>query len=541
MRKTTYIPVLLAMAAASAVADAGDPPSEVARLNYMEGPVSFRPGSVEDWTAASLNYPLTIGDHLWTDDGARAELHVGSNGIRMNSRTALAVLNLDDRTVQLSLTEGWVQIHLRYLANDETFEVDTPNAAMSLVAPGDYLIGADSEQGRTTAIVRGGEADITAAGSEFSLRPRESAGITITDTGAQELDSVPPSSAFEDWCRNRDFREDQAFSREARYVPREMIGAEDLGQYGVWREDAQYGWVWVPTGVPAGWAPYRYGHWAWVEPWGWTWIDDAPWGFAPFHYGRWAFVGAAWVWVPGRMMVAVRPVYAPALVAFVGGPRFGVAAWFPLGPGEVYRPAYAASEVYVRNVNIVHVTDIDAIGVTNVRYMNQSVAGAVSVVPHDAFVSARPVARAAIMVPHETIMRAEVVGTTAPIAPTRVSVLAGSGGVVNTPPARFVDCTVVARQTPPPAPVPFAAKEQALRANGGRPLDTAQMNAIRGSAPPARPMARAAAPARPAAAPIAERPANAEARPSDQPREQHSQPAAKKTEKKKTEKKTERQ
>ena len=113
-----------------------------------------------------------------------------------------------------------------------------------------------------------------------------------------------------------------------------MVGYEDLGQNGVWSEAPEYGPVWRPRSVEIGWAPYRYGRWAWVEPWGWTWIDDAPWGFAPFHYGRWAMAGGVWVWVPGRMVVGVRPVYAPALVAFVGTSRFGVAAWFPLGPAR---------------------------------------------------------------------------------------------------------------------------------------------------------------------------------------------------------------
>ena len=108
-----------------------------------------------------------------------------------------------------------------------------------------------------------------------------------------------------------------------RYVPRAMIGVEDLDDNGTWSIVAAYGTVWVPR-VPAGWAPYRFGHWAWIEPWGWTWIDDAPWGFAPFHYGRWAFVGDRWVWIPGA--IVARPVYAPALVVFVGGNGWSVSA-----------------------------------------------------------------------------------------------------------------------------------------------------------------------------------------------------------------------
>ncbi len=83
------------------VAFAQDPPSRVARLNLLEGPVSFQPASVDNWTQATLNYPLTIGDHLYTDEGARAEMHIGSSGIRLAPRTNMSFLNLDDRTVQI--------------------------------------------------------------------------------------------------------------------------------------------------------------------------------------------------------------------------------------------------------------------------------------------------------------------------------------------------------------------------------------------------------------------------------------------------------
>jgi hypothetical protein len=267
-----------------------------------------------------------------------------------------------------------------------------------------------------------------------------------------------------------------------------------------------------------GWAPYREGHWAWVQPWGWTWIDDEPWGFAPFHYGRWAFVAGAWSWVPGRLDPAVRPVYAPALVAFVGGPRFGVAvgvggvgmaAWFPLGPGEVYRPAYAVSPAYVTQINIVHVTDVTVINrvdVVNVHYVNQGVPGAVVAVPHDAFVGARPVAAVAVHVDAREVAGAPVMMTAA-IPPQRASVLAGPVRTV-APPARFADAHVVTKSTPAPAPVSFAAQQHALEANGGRPLEPAAMNNLRASAPRANTATPPARNDRPASvAPRSEAPA----------------------------------
>lgn len=491
MRRFYVLAGLLTIAAAAF--GQVDPPSRVARLNFMQGPVSFRPGSVDEWAAATLNFPLNTGDYLWADQGARAELHVGSTAIRMDQTTAISVVNLTDQLAQFSLTAGSLNVHIRYLGPHENFEVDTPNVAIMLVRPGDYRIIADADNAVSTLVVRAGDAEVTAGASgAFNVRNGEMARLTGTDAVQQEV-SKPRRPTLDGWTSERDAREDRA-TISARYVPREMIGYEDLDANGRWINIPPYGMVWQPNVAAAGWAPYRQGHWAWVDPWGWTWIDDMPWGFAPFHYGRWAYVGTGWYWVPGA--VAVRPVYSPALVAFVGGGGIGVgvAAWFPLGPGEVYRPAYHVSEVYVRNVNVAYVSNVSVItSVGPAVYVNKRVVGAVTVVPHEVFVGARPVGVAVVAVRPEMLVSARVVGYTAPIAPERVSVLArpiGGTVVVRTPPAVFVQRTVVARTPPPPAPVNFAARQEALRENPGRPLDQAQLNSIRAAQPPRPAMVR---------------------------------------------------
>ncbi len=104
--------------------------------------------------------------------------------------------------------------------------------------------------------------------------------------------------------------------------------------------------------------------------------------------------------------VAVRPVYAPALVAFVGGVGISIGGgpgvgWFPLAPGEVYVPYYRGSRGYVERVNVtntvVNVTRVTNIynqrNVTNITYVNQRVNNGVTLVSRDTFVNARPVAR----------------------------------------------------------------------------------------------------------------------------------------------------
>ena len=300
------------------------------------------------------------------------------------SRTAFQFLNLNDRNVQVKLTEGTLSIHLRELQQDETFEVDTPNVAFVLLRPGDYRIDADPDAQTTLVTVRAGaRARAPAEGQSFGLRAGEQARVTGEESVGYDIQPAPAPDGWDRWCMDRTNRENQSVS--ARYVSRDVIGYEDLDQYGSWSTAPDYGPVWIPRTMPVGWAPYRYGHWAWIEPWGWTWVDDAPWGFAPFHYGRWAYFGGSWAWVPGPVAVRgagpmmVRPVYSPALVAWVGGAHWGVSVaiggggpvgWVPLGPREVYVPAYHASPNYITRVNTNN-TVINNVNVTNIYNTNE--------------------------------------------------------------------------------------------------------------------------------------------------------------------------
>jgi hypothetical protein len=151
----------------------------------------------------------------------------------------------------------------------------------------------------------------------------------------------------------------------------------------------------------------------------------------------------------------------------------------------VYRPSYVVSDVYLRNMNVAYVSNpalIVRIGGPSV-YVNQRVVGAVMVVPHDAFVNARPVAAAAIVVRPEMLVSVRVTGFAPAIAPERVSVMAGGAVAVHAPPAMMVQRAVVVRNAPPPPPVAFAARQEALRQNPGRPLDANQMNSLRAAQP----------------------------------------------------------
>jgi hypothetical protein len=465
----------------SNVQDQGDqdPPSRVARMNYTQGSVSFQPGGEGDWVTAVPNRPLTTGDNLWTDQGSRAEMHVGSTAIRLAPETSVTLLDLDDRTTQLRLSAGTVILRVRHLDDGDLVEVDTPNLAFNLQHPGEYRVDVDSNGDMTNVSVLSGRGEVTGGGYSYTVVAGQSARFSGTDQLNYDIAQLPRADEFDNWAVERDHREDGAES--ANYVSSEMTGYEDLDDYGRWEYVGGYGTVWVPAGVASDWAPYRNGHWAYIEPWGWTWVEDEPWGFAPFHYGRWAYAGSRWCWVPGP--VAVRPVYAPALVAFVGGVGISIGGgpgvgWFPLAPGEVYVPYYRGSRGYVERVNVtntvVNVTRVTNIynqrNVVNLTYVNQRVNNGVTLVSRDTFVNARPVARNLGRFDARQVADARV-ERRIDVQPIRVSVLGSGTPARFRPPQAIINRQVVATQRPASPRQPFDQRQAAINIRTERPSE----------------------------------------------------------------------
>ncbi|MGC1200243.1 MAG: DUF6600 domain-containing protein [Candidatus Acidiferrales bacterium] len=489
------VAILLGLSTASAARAQDDPPGRVARISFMSGSVSYQISGDQDWVQADPNHPLTTGDNLWADKDSRAEVHVGATAIRLSNETGISLLNLDDRTVQVQLAQGTIEVHLRHLSPGDAYEIDTPNLAFSLQQPGEYRIQTDPDGNSTIIVVREGQGLVTGGGETYTLDAGNSYTISGTDQLTYDTGAAPGFDDFENWCQNRDQVENNAVS--AQYVSRDVDGYYDLDANGDWSNDNDYGAVWYPH-VAAGWVPYHYGHWIWVGPWGWTWVEDESWGFAPFHYGRWAYVGTRWGWVPGP--VVVRPVYAPALVGFVGGGGFSMSvtvgfgggfagvAWFPLGPRDVYVPGYHCSPRYVQNINITNSRVINATRVTNVynttvvnktvvvnNYTYEKNATAVTAVSRDTFINARPVGRESVRVTSDQLSGAHVVENT-PLAPTQHSYVSSEVKAATArPKVAFEQRAMVARLSPA---VPVSRQQQAFT-NDSRPFNQEPAPAVR--------------------------------------------------------------
>ncbi len=447
--------------------DQYDPPARVARLNWINGDVSFQPAGLEEWTSAILNYPLSLSDHLYTGKDSRAEIHIGPNAIRLDANSNFGFLNLDDSIVQVSLTEGSLEIHLRVLAEDDSFEIATPNGAITLLRAGDYRIDTDPVRDASMLTVRNGQAELFFAGATSMIVRSQETAYFKTDQ-SPEVRSANTMDEFDTFATKRDdavpAEADPSSRRRgddvtvAELAAEGMTGAEDLSTYGSWENNTPYGPAWVPP-VDANWVPYSDGNWAYQEPWGWTWIDSAPWGFAPFHYGRWVYASYHWVWVPGPRRQT--QVYAPALVTFIGGGPADNVSWIPLGPRDLWIPPWR-----IRTDNPIPAR------LSSNRWAPGAV---VSMSPMD-FTAGSRVRPISGLGP-----QGQVIGSSPNIAPVRDSILVK--------PSRLRPLTsnrpLIARTAPPAPPLTFAMVATLLAVNPGRPLQPKQLEAVRRQIPKA--------------------------------------------------------
>ncbi len=373
-------------AATAPVAGSDDVPLIAGRIAYVGGPARVWDARENNWRDAALNETIGPSSAVRTETGSRMEVVIGTTALRLNSGSSLTWAALDPQHTEVELDSGSLIVSLRSeIGRAPALPASAASASSSAADPGGAADDAPREaNGMFPVVVLAGQVAVTLerAGASRFVVDEEGRRLTVragadavsvehggtrtvmargqtlafnTETGQGLATAAALDEAFLAWSGERDRQAGSASTWQ--YVSPAMTGADALDGHGDWQVDQNYGPIWYPTTVSAGWAPYRYGRWTWVAPWGWTWVDDAPWGYAPFHYGRWAYVGSRWGWVPGDWVAS--PVYSPALVGYYGGGASitlssGAPAsigWFPLAPWEPWYPAYRYSPRYLASVN----------------------------------------------------------------------------------------------------------------------------------------------------------------------------------------------
>lgn len=247
-------PALVVSLAAGSASAQSPAPARVAALTHIEGSVAFAPAGATEWSDVMAKRPVTRGDRLWTDKGARAEVQVGSAALHMDSETFVEVIALDRNLLQASLNEGTVNTRVRQGEGGDNFEITTPQLAFRAVQPGDHRIDVDPSQGTTRIVVRSGAAVVYGAdGGALRLEAGQQMAFSGRDLKVAGHGALRDGS-FDRWAADRNRTEDQAIA--ARRVPQAVMGH----QSGTDRA--------MPN-----WTPNQHGHWEWIAPWGWTWVQ----------------------------------------------------------------------------------------------------------------------------------------------------------------------------------------------------------------------------------------------------------------------------
>src|SRR6516165_3498837 len=421
--------ILTVFIAAPALAQR-EPPARVGRVSFVSGNLAFHTAGQTEWSAAAVNYPVATGASLWTDADSRAEIRIAPDTIDMASNTDLDVTELDDRATRLSIPQGRINLHLRRLDQGQSFEIDIPSGAVRLLQPGYYDIDAGTEDQPARVAVFEGSAQFVGNGADIVVKGGDVAVLSGVSPVAATLEPAV-ADAFVEWCRSRDY--DAKRLAAPYHVSPNMTGYVELDEHGRWDTAPGYGEVWYP-GVPPGWVPGDF------EP---------------------------------------SPVYAPALVAFLGGPGVGLyvpgavgpqVGWFPLAPGETYWPNYTADPSYIRSVNRGSVGNIDNIQmmrnvmlpaqIANAQFANRRFA---TVVPQHVFAGAGNVGAAALHPPSAAAEHASVTMRPPQVTPMPARSLPGpsaigvrgrQGPVVGAQSERASGVGLAAPSKPPALPPP---------------------------------------------------------------------------------------
>jgi len=484
--------------------DSDDPPPEAGRISYISGNVSIQPATADQWGQAYPNLPVGPGDRIFTDNDGRAEIQIGRTYVRVGPNSDVTLVDDNQFNINFGVAQGSIRLHSFGLWPRQLVDVSTPNGNAEFGEQGDLRVDVMPTDGATVFTNLGQFADITGAG-DYRQQLDYGQSLEVAGTNPvypQWLQPAGPDQ-LDSWSQERDQRLTRVASYN--YVSPDVPGAADLDSSGDWQAETEYGPMWFPRDVSADWQPYRNGHWINRDPWGWVWVEDEPWGYAPFHYGRWVQYRDRWGWVPGP--VNVRPVWSPALVVFAGGGGgLSLSAWFPLGPGEAYRPWYRCSDRYIDRVNITNIrpaprvvvrnTYVNVTNVTNITYINRT---HVVAVPRDDFASGRRVRDVAVRMDQRQMQQMRPMAQPAIAAPSRPIItrpvahvpakverpmLINQRGQEIAAKPRAVPVAPPVRQAPPQRPLPgrtVVAAPAHQNPNGRGPQGPNQSPAARGN------------------------------------------------------------
>jgi hypothetical protein len=145
---------MLALASDAARAGDDDPPGRVGRVIESQGQSWLYDTDSNEWVELQRNRPITTGNRIAVDDGARLELRVGSTSVRLAGGSELEMRRLDDERIELFLLNGSAAVRVRSQDVAREIEIATAHGRFTPRRPGHYRV--DHRDTTSTATRLGG-------------------------------------------------------------------------------------------------------------------------------------------------------------------------------------------------------------------------------------------------------------------------------------------------------------------------------------------------------------------------------------------------
>jgi hypothetical protein len=184
---------------------AGDKSSaSIARIAFVSGKVAIYQLGQTDWTGAAVDLRVASGDWLATDPQGRVEIRVRQASIDLASDTQINLAALREQIMQIALSRGRLNVHLREFQKGESDEIDLPGGAVWLTTAGTYDVTVGTAGGRTRIAVFEGKARFAGSGLDQTIQAGDA--LVLQQAGANLTASVERAipDEFAGWARSRD-------------------------------------------------------------------------------------------------------------------------------------------------------------------------------------------------------------------------------------------------------------------------------------------------------------------------------------------------
>ncbi len=174
------------------------PQQRAARIDYVNGNVTWRAREKDKWSKAGSNVPVREGAQIWVTDGGHAEVRFDDGSLlRLGNNSVVTLKHIfrddDGEFTQINMISGLATLMPKQ--KQSLFEVDTPLVSLHATGPAHVRIGVGDD---IEVAVRSGSVNVEGKLGKTTVRSGDYLSIDHNTT-AYALKDLPAPDSWERW------------------------------------------------------------------------------------------------------------------------------------------------------------------------------------------------------------------------------------------------------------------------------------------------------------------------------------------------------